>query len=81
MQNKFLKLNKLENNDNFQIIKNKINTNLETIKEIYDINENDTNINKQSKGYQLYDFYKNISLLLDKYEKIIEYIDDINNNI
>ena len=81
MQNKFLKLNKLENNDNFQIIKNKINTNLETIKEIYDINENDTNINKQSKGYQLYDFYKNISLLLDKYEKIIDYIDDINNNI
>ena len=81
MQNKFLKLNKLENNDNFQIIKNKINSNLETIKEIYDINENDTNINKQSKGYQLYDFYKNIVLLLDKYEIIISYIDDINNNI
>ena len=29
----------------------------------------------------IYYFYKNISLLLDKYEKIIEYINDINNNI
>ena len=80
MQNKFLKLNKLENNDTFQIIKNKTNMNLETVKEIYDINENDSNINKNTKGYQLYEFYKNISLLLDKYEIIMAYMDDINNN-
>ena len=81
MQNKFLKLNKLDNNDNFKIIKNKINSNLETIKEIYDINEKDNNINKNTKGYQLYDFYKNISLLLDKYEIMIVYLDNISNNI
>ena len=34
LQNKFLKLNKLDNNDNFQTIKNKIISNLETIKEL-----------------------------------------------
>ena len=78
LQNKFLKLNKLDNNDNFQTIKNKIISNLETIKELYDISENDNNQNKQSKGYQLFDFYQNILLLLNKYEIIQRNIENIN---
>ena len=77
MQNKFLKLNKLDKGDNFEVIKNKINSNLEIIKEIYDITDNDNNINKKLKSYQLYDFYKNILLLLDKYEIIIKYTSNI----
>ena len=68
LQNKFFKLNKLEINGGFQTNKNKIISNLEIIKELYDISENDNNQNKQSKGYQLFDFYQNILLLLNKYE-------------
>ena len=74
MQNKFLKLNKLDKGDNFQVIKNKINSNIEMIKEIYDITGDNNNINKNLKSYQLYDFYKNILLLLDKYEMIMKYL-------
>ena len=76
IQNKFLKLNKLENGDNFPTIKNKINMNLETIKEIYDITENDNALNKKSKGYQLYDFYSNIIKLLDKYEVLNKFFEE-----
>ena len=54
LQHKFLKLNKIDNNDNFQTIKNKINSNIEMIKELYDMNEIDIDINKKSKGYKLY---------------------------
>ena len=78
MQKKFLKLNKLETNDNFQVIKNKVYSNLETIKEIYDITDNDNTFNKKSKGYQLYEFYSNITKLLDKYEIMNKYLLDIN---
>ena len=78
LQHKFLKLNKIDNNDNFQTIKNKINSNLDMIKELYDINENDININKKSKGYKLFQFYSNIETLLNKYEVICTNIDKIN---
>jgi hypothetical protein len=78
LQNKFLKLYKLENNDNFQIIRNKIDANLETIKELYDINENDKDINKKSKGYQLFEFYSNISILLNRYEVLYKNLEDTN---
>ena len=74
MQNKFLKLNKLDKGDNFQVIKNKMNSNIEMIKEIYDITDDNNNINKNLKSYQLYDFYKNILLLLNKYEIIMKYL-------
>ena len=80
LQNKFLKLNKFENSDNFQTIKNKINSNLEIIKELYDIseNENDKNIIKSTKGYKLFEFYSNIALLLNKYEVIYKSIETMN---
>ena len=79
LQHKFLKLNKIDNNDNFQTIKNKINSNIEMIKELYDINENDIDIKKKSKGYKLFDFYSNVAKLLNKYEVICTNIDKINN--
>ena len=79
LQHKFLKLNKIDNNDNFQTIKNKINSNIEIIKELYDINEIDIDINKKSKGYKLFDFYSNVAKLLNKYEVICSNIDKINN--
>ena len=79
LQHKFLKLNKIDNNDNFQTIKNKINSNIKMIKELYDINENDIDINKKSKGYKLFDFYSNVAKLLNKYEVICTNIDKINN--
>ena len=79
LQHKFLKLNKIDNNDNFQTIKNKINSNIEMIKELYDINEIDIDINKKSKGYKLFEFYSNISTLLNKYEVLCTNIDNINN--
>ena len=79
LQNRFLKLNKLENNDTFQTIKNKINDNLDIIKELYDISDNITNnINKESKGYKLYEFYSNIAILLNKYELIYKCTDKMN---
>lgn len=78
LQNKFLKLYKLESNDNFQIIRNKIDANLETIKELYDINENDDDINKTSKGYQLFEFYSNIAILLNRYEVLYKNLENIN---
>ena len=64
LQHKFLKLNKIDNNDNFQTIKNKINSNIEMIKELYDINEIDIDINKKSKGYKLFDFYSNVAKIV-----------------
>ena len=79
LQHKFLKLNKIDNNDNFQTIKNKINSNIEMIKELYDMNEIDIDINKKSKGYKLFDFYSNVAKLLNKYEVICTNIDKINN--
>ena len=78
LQHKFLKLNKIDNNDNFQTIKNKTNSNIEMIKELYDINENEICINKKSKGYKLFEFYSNISTLLNKYEVLCTNIDKIN---
>ena len=78
LQHKFLKLNKIDNNDNFQTIKNKINANIDMIKELYDINDNDIDINKKSKGYKLFEFYSNIATLLNKYEVICSNIDNIN---
>lgn len=79
LQHKFLKLNKIDNNDSFQTIQNKINSNIEMIKELYDINDNEICINTKSKGYKLFEFYSNISTLLNKYEVLCTNIDNINN--
>ena len=73
-QNKFLKLQNIEFNDNIDVIKNKININLNTIIELYDIDTNisDDNIfnKKNSMAYQLYDFYNNLKAFVNQYDFI-----------
>ena len=82
-QNKFLKMQSLDEDDSIDVIKNKINTNLNIIIELYGIeNENNIpNINicnkKKSMAYKLYDFYKDINILVNKFENIYNNIGNI----
>jgi len=85
-QTKFLKLQVLDGDDSIEVIKNKIKLNLSTIAELYGIeNEDNNNPNnnlnfcnkKSSLVYQIYDFYKNIQLFVDKFETIYNNIENI----
>ena len=82
-QNKFLKLQLLDVDDSIDVIKNKINMNLTTIIELYGIEDenNIPNINicnkKKSMAYQLYNFYKDINSLVNKFEIIYKGIGNI----
>ncbi len=83
-QNKFLKLESFEPDDSIEVIKNKINVNLNTIIELYDIdneenNKNDNNIcnKKKSMAYNLYDFYNNLKIYVNQYDYIYNKIDNI----
>ena len=73
-QNKFLKLQSFEIDDSIEVIKNKINSNINTIIELYDIdesnNKNNNSINKKnnSMSYQLYDFYNNLKAYVNQYD-------------
>ena len=49
-QNKFLKLEEIKNDDNISVIKNKINKNLESIIELYDIDT--TNNNQETNQFK-----------------------------
>ena len=83
-QTKFLKMQILDVDDSIEVIKNKVNMNLHTIMELYGIENEDnetSNINignkKKSMAYQLYDFYKNIKLFVDKFVLIYSNIESI----
>ena len=86
-QNKFLKLETFEIDDNINIIKNKIEKNINTLIELYDIDENNckNNINKnniiinknKSISYQLYDFYNSLKAYVDQYYNIFNKIENI----
>ena len=81
-QNKFLKLENFDNGDNINIIKNKIESNLNTIIELYDIDENNCKKNKicnknTSMSYQLYDFYSNLKKYINQYDLIFNKIENI----
>ena len=82
-QDKYLKLFTINNNETLREIKDKIDKNLKTIQELYDIKnliteENGLNIepfykknNKDgSMAYQLYDYYYNIKNYINEFEKI-----------
>ena len=82
-QNKYLKLFTFNSNECLQEIKDKIDKNLKTIQELYDIKnlkteQNGLNIEpyykKNNKGgsmaYQLYDYYYNIKNYINEFEKI-----------
>ena len=84
-QEKFFKMQVLDFDDSLEIIKNKINTNLDMITELYGIGNEainnganiNCNYNKDSLIYQFLDFYKNIKILINKYENIFKNIDDL----
>jgi hypothetical protein len=84
-QSKFLKLQILDADDSIDIIKNKINMNLNTIIELYGIEgeNNIPNINicnkKKSMAYKLFTFYRDINLLVNHFEKIYSLCNDIGN--
>ena len=80
-ENKFLKLQTFEVDDSIEVIKNKINSNLSTIIELYDIDENTKNNNickkNTSMSYQLYDFYNNLKDYVNQYDILLNTINDI----
>ena len=81
-QNKFLKMKSLEADDSIEVIKNKIDINLNIIMELYGIEVNnipnlDFCNNKKSIAYQLYDYYKEVKSLVNRFEKIYNNFDNI----
>lgn len=82
-QNKYLKMQTLDLDDTIEAIKNKIDTNLNIITELYGIESGNNNClnfnfinNKKSMAFQLYEFYNNIKLLINKFEHIFNKIDN-----
>jgi hypothetical protein len=76
-QNKFLKLQTFNEDDSIEAIKNKIKINLNTIIELYDINDEDNNnksINicnkKKSMAYHIYNFYNQLKEYVNQYDFI-----------
>ena len=78
-QNKFLKFQILESDDSLEVIKNKINMNLNNIIELYGFHSENSSltinisINKKSIAYQLYEYYKDIKLLVNNFENIYNF--------
>ena len=83
-QNKYLKLSTFEKDDNINVIKNKIEENLQAIKELYDVetfkdeDNGGVQIKKyqydgtksKSMAYQIYTFYNNLKNYVNEFEKI-----------
>lgn len=83
-QNKFLKLSNINENDDINAIKNKIEENLQAIQELYDIEsfKNEDNgatkftkyqfngTKSKSMSYQIYSFYNNLKNYINEFEKI-----------
>ena len=76
-QNKFLKLQKFENDDSIEKFINKINENIEMLKELYDFEipfKQLTNKKSESMALQLYNYYYNLKNYLVSFKKIFESI-------
>ena len=82
-QNKYLKLFTFNKEESLNDIKNKIEKNLQTIQELYDINnlnneengiKNEQKYNKKNKGVsmaqQIYNYYYNLKNFIKEFEKI-----------
>ena len=82
-QNKYLKLFTFNKEESLNDIKNKIEKNLQTIQELYDINnlnneengiKNEQKYNKKNKGasmaQQIYNYYYNLKNFIKEFEKI-----------
>ena len=82
-QNKYLKMQVLDADDSIEIIKNKIKTNLDIILELYGMEGDIKYIpklefcdHKKSIAYQLYEYYKDIILLINQFENIYNNFDN-----
>ena len=76
-QNKFSKLQKFENDDSIEKFINKINENIEMLKELYDFEipfKQLTNKKSESMALQLYNYYYNLKNYLVSFKKIFESI-------
>ena len=76
-QNKFLKLQKFENDDSIEKFINKINENIEMLKELYDFEipfKQLTNKKSESMALQLYNYYYNLKNYLVSFKEIFESI-------
>ena len=74
-QNKYLKLKKFELNDSIFDINNKINENLEMLKELYDFEMPLKNLKKKkndSMAFQLYSYHYNLKNYIDSFKNIFE---------
>ena len=83
-QNKYLKLLAINKDDNISMIKNKIEENLKSIEEVYNINKHEDEYNggtkvqngqynfmrNKSMPYQIYNFYSNLRNYVNEFEKI-----------
>ena len=81
-QDKYLKLQNIERDDDIATIKNKIEVNLFTINELYDIKTADNKkggiCNKNnSMAYQIYSFYISLKTFVSEFETIYSKIDVI----
>ena len=83
-QNKYLKLLTINKGDNINVIKNKIEENLKSIEEVYNVNNLEDEYNggtkvqnyqynfmrNKSMPYQIYNFYSNLRNYVNEFEKI-----------
>ena len=81
IKNKFLKLEEIKRDDSISVIKNKINSNLEAIIELYDVditeNQKEKNTNKvSSKGINIYNFYHDLKSYVEQYEFLYNQLDN-----
>ena len=90
-QYKYLKLLTFNREENLKDIKTKIDKNIETIQELYDINnltneengiKNDMNLKKLNKNgsmaQQIYNYYYNLKRFINKFEEIFYSISSFN---
>ena len=82
-QNKYLKMQILDVADSIEVIKNKINMNLDIIIELYGMEVDNKNIPKlkmcdknKSIAYQLFEYYNDIKSLINKFETLYNSIDN-----
>ena len=76
-QYKYFKLQKFENNDSLEVIINKINGNIEMLKELYDFDKQIKSSKKsksESMAYQLYNYYDNLKNYVASFKKMYEQI-------
>ena len=74
-QNKYFKMEQLEYDDSFEVIKNKIQFNINSISEFCGISNTEdlkSFKGKKSLAIQIYQYYIDIKLLINKFEKIFE---------